>query len=194
MNNSRTTLIVGLLFAVLVGLVIFAGAGNYSHYLETSQVHQAIVDTPDSTSNRSPYAKYMLIRSADQSASLAEITLSQITADDSQPSEPFNLAGWVLKSRDGTFLYTIPALIYTSVAGNKMNAKTNSVSEPVTIYPFGGESVIIRLGGNVEKNYVRESEGVFYILYTGGSTATLPTNTTLDLFDVEGRLVSSLTY
>lgn len=41
MNNSRITLIVGLLLAVLVGLVIFAGAGNYSHYRETSQVPAA---------------------------------------------------------------------------------------------------------------------------------------------------------
>ena len=30
MNNSRTTLIVGLLLAVLVGLVIFSGAGYYA--------------------------------------------------------------------------------------------------------------------------------------------------------------------
>jgi len=38
MNNSRITLIVGLGLVVLVGLVIFAGAGKYAHYTEVSQV------------------------------------------------------------------------------------------------------------------------------------------------------------
>lgn len=147
----------------------------------------------------SPYAKYITIRLVYQgigisSGSPDSILLNQVTTSDSQPSKPFSMAGWTLKSRDSEFSYKIPDLIYLDIVGAKGAATTTSVSDAITIYPYGASDVSIYKGGSPAKNYIRESELVFYTLYTGGIKTAWPEHDTLDLFDAQGLLVASLAY
>ena len=109
MNNSGVTLIVGLLLTVLVGLVIFAGAGNYSHYREISQVSA----TQDDSSESSPAieqdltVKAILLRGSDGRYPDFTVPVG-VVADVST----FTFAGYGMKTvgtfyKDSQYLYWV---------------------------------------------------------------------------------------
>ncbi len=155
------------------------------------EVSQEAAETMDEASE---YQGMITLSFNSDSVDTSKLDISQLmiqTSPSSQISQPINLTGWTLESKQVMVPYTLSALTLTA---SKYTSATSTNSTDIVFNPFGSEYVSIKIDKEGKDNFIYPSEGGDTYRFSSKIPLWAQANDTITLRDSAGKIVSVFQY